>query len=119
MQQAKVRKFLVLIFLLGIAGQAVAASQMACAFMDPGQDSGQMQFMDTVDHSKHFALEGDAQEDSACCPDCECAAGSCSSLIIGNPQQPVEPAYHSQTYGYSDKTPNQIQTSLFRPPITA
>jgi len=121
MQQARFRKLMVVIVLLLVAGQAAAASRIACAFMtSPVQTLEQPLVAEAIDHSRHMGMAAttDDQSGSECCPDCDCIAGSCSVFAVPVYQNSTVIALSTPVEGYSDKTLNQLLSSLFRPPIT-
>jgi hypothetical protein len=121
MQLARSKNIVLIVLLLLVAGQAVAASSMTCAFMNsPGQLLEQpLQVDNAIDHSQHMTMSASAGEqvDSDCCPDCDCNSGGCSTVALPVYQQPFVATFSSVTSNYSQKPPHQFPISLFRPPI--
>jgi hypothetical protein len=110
-----------IVVLLLVAGQAAAASRIACASMTfPAQLLEQPLAADAVNHSQHMDMvsASDNQPAPDCRPDCNCIAGSCSSLVGPAYQEPRAVTLTSPVESFSDKTLNQLSISLFRPPIT-
>jgi hypothetical protein len=118
MPRARIRKFLILILLLSVAGQAVASSNMTCASMaDSNQNIEQTSDIGTSNHSQHQPMQGDNLNDCVCSSGCDCAATGCSFLVPTGHQPPMNAAPPSLAQGYSEETLYQFFTPPFRPPI--
>ena len=121
MQWVRFKTCLMVVVLLLVAGQAAAASRIACASMNfPAQILEQPLAADAVNHSQHMDMvsASDNQPASDCCPDCDCIAGSCSAFVVPVYQELKPVMLSSPIENFSDKTLNQQSISLFRPPIT-
>lgn len=120
-----VKKFVSLLLLLSLFGQAVASGMMNCKMEQNTQVETHSDCMSNsvnlestnTQHHDSFLDQGSDALSSECAQDCECCLGACSSSASMPTNIVALNQPSSIVYGYKNRNLINCNESLYRPPI--